>query len=80
MRAVYTSWIWEEQDAAGLPNLPPCTICGQPTGNWCDVCERLCSRRGHRTTGIWGDNRESFSALCTFCENDGHTCRKCEGQ
>ncbi len=38
LRDAYAQYIQSQQQAHGLPVLPPCTRCGQPTGMWCDFC------------------------------------------
>ena len=40
LRLGFAWWLQREQMRAGLPVLPPCSWCGQPTGGFCDVCTK----------------------------------------
>lgn len=44
LRRAYAWYIQQQQQTHGLPVLPACTWCGQPTGMWCDLCTgAICS-------------------------------------
>ena len=72
-RMRFTSWAhaWHQhvanlQREKKLPVLPPCSWCGQPTGDWCESCPR-------------GDDGKYGMAhfICTKCEATIRECRLC---
>lgn len=55
--------IQREQHARGLPVLPPCSWCGQPTGGYCDFCTKtpanpICSACGGTSADIMAACRQ----------------------
>jgi len=61
LQSSFTVAMWQLQIYAGLPQLPPCSLCGLPTRGFCDGCERACNSLCTMCKRA-GDNR---CRLCT---------------
>ena len=64
LRRAYAWYIQKQQESDGLPLLPPCTWCGQPTGMWCDLC-------------TVSPARAICSECCNYSKTSLDICRNC---
>ena len=56
--------IQQEQHDLGLPVLPPCTWCGLPTGEYCDLCVK---KIANPVCSACGDTDLDIEAACRQC-------------
>ena len=69
LRTAFARFIQQEQIKEQLPILPPCDWCGQPTGNWCEMCTQKCPRQSVHNVKTTTSLRYAAHALATSNRN-----------
>ena len=65
LQSSVTVAMWQLHIEAGEPQLPPCSLCGLPTGSFCEGCDRarnplctICKRAGDNRCRLCNDPEE----------------------